>query len=81
MTMTFRGGCLGGPADGRPLTLRVMDLNCCEAGRIAEIRVFFDYMSLMVQMDRGVRGHALPLAPAGRRAHVGSAAPEDGPGA
>jgi predicted ester cyclase len=50
MTMTFQGDYLGVPADGRPLTLRVMDFYRCAGGRIAENWVFLDYVDLFAQM-------------------------------
>lgn len=50
MTMTFRGDYLGVKADGRPLTLRVMDFYRCTGGRIAENWVFLDYVDLFAQM-------------------------------
>lgn len=55
MTMTFQGDYLDVKADGRPLTLRVMDFYRCDFakdpnGRIAENWVMLDYMDLMAQM-------------------------------
>jgi predicted ester cyclase len=50
MTMTFQGDYLGVKADGRPLTLRVMDFYRCANGRIAENWVFLDYVDLFAQM-------------------------------
>ena len=50
MRMTFRGDYLGAKADGRPLTLRVMDFYRCADGRIAENWVMLDYVDLMAQM-------------------------------
>ena len=50
MTMTFQGDYLGVKADGRPLTLRVMDFYRCQDGLIAENWVMLDYMDLMAQM-------------------------------
>lgn len=50
MTMTFQGDYLGIKADGRPLTLRVMDFYRCAGGRIAENWVFLDYADLLRQM-------------------------------
>lgn len=58
MRMTWGGDYLGhGPADGRSLTLRVMDfyrLHAAgpQAGRIAENWVFLDYVDLFEQMGR-----------------------------
>jgi predicted ester cyclase len=50
MTMTFQGDYLGVRADGRPLTLRVMDFYRCRGGRIAENWVMLDYVDLFAQM-------------------------------
>ena len=50
MTMTFQGDYLGVKADGRPLTLRVMDFYRCTQGKIIENWVMLDYMDLMAQM-------------------------------
>ncbi|MDP5308908.1 nuclear transport factor 2 family protein [Paracoccus spongiarum] len=50
MTMTFQGDYLGVKADGRPLTLRVMDFYRCQDGKIAENWVFLDYVDLFAQM-------------------------------
>jgi predicted ester cyclase len=50
MTMTFQGDYLGIKADGRPLTLRVMDFYRCTQGQIIENWVMLDYMDLMAQM-------------------------------
>lgn len=50
MTMTFQDDYLGVKADGRALTLRVMDFYRCADGRIAENWVFLDYADLMRQM-------------------------------
>jgi predicted ester cyclase len=50
MTMTFQGDYLGVKADGRPLTLRVMDFYRCAGGQIAENWVFLDYVDLFRQM-------------------------------
>lgn len=50
MTMTFQGDYLGVRADGRPLTLRVMDFYRCRNGKIAENWVFLDYVDLLAQM-------------------------------
>jgi predicted ester cyclase len=58
MTMTFRGDYLGVPADGRPLTLRVMDFYRCAGGRIAENWVFLDYVDLFAQMGVDLIGQA-----------------------
>ncbi len=58
MTMTFQGDYLGLKADGRPLTLRVMDFYRCANGRIAENWVFLDYADLLRQM-----GHDLFTSP------------------
>lgn len=55
MTMTFRGDYLGQRADGRPLTLRVMDFYRCAGGQIAENWVFLDYMDLFRQMGVDLR--------------------------
>ena len=58
MTMTWQADYLGhGPADGRPLTLRVMDFyrlhaSGPQAGRIAENWVLLDYVDLFHQMGR-----------------------------
>ncbi len=60
MTMTFQGDYLGTRADGRPLTLRVMDFYRCAGGRIAENWVFLDFIDLFAQMgvDLIARGAA-----------------------
>lgn len=60
MTMTFQGDYLGVKADGRALTLRVMDFYRCEAGQIAENWVMLDYVDLFAQMgvDLIARGRA-----------------------
>jgi predicted ester cyclase len=50
MTMTFQGDYLGARADGRPLTLRVMDFYRCTDTQIAENWVFLDYVDLFAQM-------------------------------
>lgn len=50
MTMTFQGDYLGIPADGRALTLKVMDFYRCAGGRIAENWVMLDYTDLCAQM-------------------------------
>ncbi len=50
MTMTFQKDYLGIPADGRALTLRVMDFYRCAHGRIAENWVLLDYTDLCRQM-------------------------------
>ncbi len=50
MRMTFQGDYLGVKADGRELTLRVMDFYRCADGRIAENWVMLDYVDLMAQM-------------------------------
>jgi predicted ester cyclase len=50
MTMTFQGDYLGVKADGRPLTLRVMDFYRCAGSRIAENWVMLDYVDLFAQM-------------------------------
>ncbi len=50
MTMTFQGDYLGVKADGRPLTLRVMDFYRCADSRIAENWVMLDYVDLFAQM-------------------------------
>lgn len=50
MTMTFQGDYLGVKADGRPLTLRVMDFYRCTEGQIAENWVLLDYVDLFAQM-------------------------------
>jgi predicted ester cyclase len=49
MTMTFQGDYLGARADGRPLTLRVMDFYRCAGGRIAENWVCLDLVDLFRQ--------------------------------
>ncbi len=54
MTMTFRGDYLGVPADGRTLTLRVMDFYRCADGRIIENWVLLDYTDLLAQMGRPI---------------------------
>lgn len=50
MTMSFRGDYLGARADGRPLTLRVMDFYRCDERQIRENWVFLDTVDLMRQM-------------------------------
>ena len=50
MTMTFQGDYLGVKADGRPLTLRVMDFYRCTERQIAENWVMLDYVDLFAQM-------------------------------
>jgi predicted ester cyclase len=50
MTMTFKDDYLGVKADGRSLTLRVMDFYRCEGGQIAENWVLLDYVDLFAQM-------------------------------
>ncbi len=50
MTMTWQGDYLGHKADGRSLTLRVMDFYRCAGGRIMENWVLLDYMDLFRQM-------------------------------
>ncbi|MFO1176312.1 MAG: ester cyclase [Paracoccaceae bacterium] len=58
MTMTFQGDYLGVKADGRALTLRVMDFYRCADGRIMENWVLLDYMDLMAQMGIDLIGRA-----------------------
>lgn len=60
MTMTFQGDYLGVRADGRALTLRVMDFYRCAGGRIMENWVLLDYMDLMAQMGVDLIGGAHP---------------------
>jgi predicted ester cyclase len=50
MTMTFQGDYLGARADGRALSLRVMDFYRCTGGQIAENWVLLDYVDLFAQM-------------------------------
>lgn len=50
MRMTFSGDYLGIPADGRPLTLRVMDFYRCADAKIMENWVLLDYNDLAAQM-------------------------------
>ena len=50
MTMTWAGDYLGEKADGRGLTLRVMDFYRCAGGKIRENWVLLDYTDLMKQM-------------------------------
>ena len=50
MTMTFQDDYLGVKADGRDLTLRVMDFYRMANGRIMENWVMLDYVDLMNQM-------------------------------
>lgn len=50
MTMAFQGDYLGVKADGRALTLRVMDFYRCQDGQIAENWVMLDYVDLFAQM-------------------------------
>lgn len=61
MTMTFQGDYLGQPADGRALTLRVMDFYRINAGRIAENWVTLDYGDLFAQMGRNLIDEANAL--------------------
>ena len=60
MTMTFQGDYLGVKADGRALTLRVMDFYRCTERQIAENWVMLDYVDLFAQMgvDLIARGQA-----------------------
>lgn len=50
MTMTWRGDYLDHRADGRALTLRVMDFYRCADGKIMENWVMLDYIDLFRQM-------------------------------
>lgn len=50
MTMTWQADYLGETADGRPLTLRVMDFYRCAEGQICENWVLLDYVDLFRQM-------------------------------
>lgn len=50
MTMTWAGDYLGEKADGRALTLRVMDFYRCAGGQIRENWVMLDYTDLLQQM-------------------------------
>ena len=59
MTMTFQGNYLGVKADGRPLTLRVMDFYRCTDGKIIENWVMLDYMDLMAQMGKSIPAQGL----------------------
>jgi predicted ester cyclase len=59
MTMTFQGDYLGVKADGRPLTLRVMDFYRCTDGKIIENWVMLDYMDLMAQMGKSIPAQGL----------------------
>ncbi|MGB1234664.1 MAG: ester cyclase [Planktomarina sp.] len=58
MTMTFQGDYLGQKADGRALTLRVMDFYRCADGKIAENWVCLDYGDLFMQMGRDLVAEA-----------------------
>ncbi|MGR3541922.1 MAG: ester cyclase [Hasllibacter sp.] len=59
MTMTWQADYLGhGPADGRDLTLRVMDFYRVAGGRLAENWVMLDYVHLMSQMGRDLIAEA-----------------------
>lgn len=60
MTMTFQGDYLGVRADGRPLTLRVMDFYRCAGGQIMENWVLLDYMDLFAQMGVDLIARAAP---------------------
>lgn len=62
MTMTFQADYLGVKADGRPLTLRVMDFYRCAGEQIAENWVMLDYVDLFRQMGIDV----LQASPAAR---------------
>ncbi len=61
MTMTFQGDYLGQKADGRPLTLRVMDFYRCAGGQVAENWVLLDYVDLFRQMGRDLIAEAAAL--------------------
>ncbi|GGB53618.1 polyketide cyclase [Roseibium aquae] len=52
MTMTHQGDYLGQKADGRALTLRVMDFYRCANSKICENWVLLDYVDLFAQMGR-----------------------------
>ena len=58
MTMTFQGDYLGVKADGRALTLRVMDFYRCTERQIAENWVMLDYVDLFAQMGVDLIGRA-----------------------
>ncbi|MEM8787678.1 MAG: ester cyclase [Pseudomonadota bacterium] len=58
MTMTHQGAYLGQPADGRALTLRVMDFYRCAGGQIHENWVCLDYLDLFAQMGRDLIAEA-----------------------
>ncbi|MEM6306480.1 MAG: ester cyclase, partial [Pseudomonadota bacterium] len=62
MTMTFKGDYLGQKADGRALTLRVMDFYRLSQGRIAENWVCLDYGDLFHQMGRDLVKEANAIA-------------------
>ena len=61
MTMTFQGDYLGQPADGRALTLRVMDFYRVADNRIKENWVTLDYGDLFAQMGRDLIAEANAL--------------------
>jgi len=52
MKMTHQGDYIGQKADGRSLTLRVMDFYRCAGGKIHENWVLLDYIDLFAQMGR-----------------------------
>ncbi|MFK7793230.1 MAG: ester cyclase [Devosiaceae bacterium] len=58
MTMSFDGDYLGIKADGRPLTLRVMDFYRCADNKLIENWVMLDYTELAAQMGFDVIAHA-----------------------
>lgn len=62
MTMTFQGDYLGQKADGRPLTLRVMDFYRCDERQIKENWVCLDYGDLFHQMGRDLIAEANAMA-------------------
>ena len=62
MTMTFQGDYLGIEADGRPLTLRVMDFYRCSEGKIIENWVHLDYTDLMAQMGVDIIARSQKMA-------------------
>jgi len=67
MTMTFQGDYLGQKADGRALTLRVMDFYRCDfalgpKGKIKENWVTLDYGDLFHQMGRDLIAESNAMA-------------------
>jgi len=62
MRMTHQGDYIGQKADGRSLTLRVMDFYRCAGGKICENWVLLDYVDLFAQMGRDLVAESNALA-------------------